>query len=143
MVPGFWLRRWTRFPRYYESHNPSMLLRMQRVPPDDDYQGWAERESRFLMETAHNIQADESFTMPTLASGEKDSMLIRGLYCPQPGSVVLTLAFIEPDGSRTRYPILSYQVEPESGPWLWGAWVLSLALTVAVTLGVSRLVGLL
>src|SRR3990172_6211921 len=90
MVPGFWLRRWTRFPRYYESHNPSMLLRMQRVPPDDDYQGWAERESRFLMETAHNIQADESFTMPTLTSGEKDSMLIRGLYCPQPGNVVLT-----------------------------------------------------
>ena len=148
MEPGFWLRRWTRFPRFYESHNPSIMLRLQRVRPEDAYQGWDERESYFLMELEKRNDVDMDVPLSNgefskLAIGEKNHILIKGLYCPHPGNVVLSLAFRKPDGSRDKFPVYSYRVEPESGPWLWGAWLGSIAVTAAVTVGVVKFIGLL
>src|SRR5439155_16596712 len=109
MEPGFWLRRWTRFPRFYESHNPSITLRLKRI--SDDFEGWAERDGYFIMETERrDIQHEEILPkreFAELALGQQDFIHIRGLYCPQPGNVVLSLAFGAP-GHRDKFPMYSY-----------------------------------
>ena len=144
MEPGFWLRRWTRFPRFYESHNPSIMIRLKRV--SDDYEGWDERDAYFIMETEREDIKHEQLLpkreLAELALGQEDYIHIRNLYCPQPGNVVLFLAF-GVLGERDKFPMYSYRVEQESGPWLWGAWILSLVITALVTLGVGRAVGVL
>ena len=53
------------------------MLRLQRVRPEDAYQGWDERESYFLMELEKRDDVDMDMPLPKgefskLAIGEKN-----------------------------------------------------------------------
>ena len=119
------------------------MIRVERV--SDDYDGWDGRDAYFIMEPERKDMEHETLLpkreFAELALGQKDHIQIKNLYCAQPGNVILFLAF-GVLGQRDKFPLYSYRVEPESGPWLWGAWILSLMITALVTVGVASVIGL-
>jgi len=118
-----------------------MRLELHRVS-GDDYQGWDKRDMYFVMEVNGKERARAKLEVPPLAPRGNDSILARGLYSPELGNVILSVAFADPDGSTPIYPMYSYRVEPESGPWLWFAWISTIALTVLVTVATGLLIDL-
>ena len=68
--PAWWLRRWTRFPLYFQATKPRFLLRVRRLEHGGDtqlkfYLAFADRSSRDFPVDVSELKVGESLAFKT------------------------------------------------------------------------------
>lgn len=121
--PAFWLRRLTRFPFYFESHNASFRIHVQRVEIQDPKDRWP--DDKIVVQT---VFEDETLTetereVPPLEVGETAELRIREVYVATPGQVIFrvpTQAAVAGGALRAEMwsNVYSYKVRTEESLWV-------------------------
>ena len=119
--PDFWLRRLSRFPFYFESHNASFRLDVERVAPEDAAKPWPDNKIAIEVVFQDDTMKPILFDVPELQVGGKARLVIREVYVASPGQTILriptskSIAGMGRDSWETLY---SYQVRTEEQLWL-------------------------
>ncbi len=141
--PAFWLRRWLRFPFYFESTNPSFRVDIRRVsqPPANENVA----AMRFVAAFSDGSESNLSIDAPDLAVGECARIGLVGIYSSHPGqtSIRLVTADAQPFSVRGQefHGLYSYQVRSEEQLWLAFATIISGAATGLAVFLLQRWLG--
>ena len=132
--PDYWLRRWTHFPFFFESYNPSFRVDIQRVTEEPDNTYWRKEKLAFMIEHADESGGEFDFgdfgTDRRLELGESRRVVLKQVYSPSPGQTYIRLP-IAPGKWGTLY---SYHVRTEEQLWLS---VLATCLAMITTIGAT------
>jgi hypothetical protein len=121
MEPNFWLRRWLRFPFYFESHNPSFRMRAKRISENPQV---GDIPLLLIYSFPDGSHEHELFKFPPTPIGAKLLFTTKEIMTPKPGQTKIQLmsAFTgQPLGEHTHLNWLnlySYRVRREEDLWL-------------------------
>ncbi len=119
--PDFWLRRWLRFPFYFESHNPSFRVDIRRLQAEPPNTYWPSNSLVFEVVFADKTVAGRQYAKPQLGVGKSTLLVLDTIYTAYPGQTIIRLPIGPGDflGGQGRWQTLfSYQVRTEEQLWL-------------------------
>src|SRR4030066_387463 len=74
--PNYWLRRVTRWPFYFESHNPSFRVHVERFSAPPDGESWHNDEITFEIIFADGSKFKRKYPVPELHIGRSTELII-------------------------------------------------------------------
>ena len=129
--PAFWLRRWTRFPFYFESHNPSFEVAISRTGAGE----WpTPLAATIQVAFADKTTTHSMFDRPELEIGESVTYLLPNIYTAHPGQTIIRLLLVDGIEDAQWETLYSYQVRTEEQLWLS---LLAGILAVITTIGAA------
>jgi hypothetical protein len=118
--PRFWLRRWSRFPFYFESTNPSFDVEISRVSDSTSGEYWPDGGMEFQVIFADGTVSTLRVGVPDLQVGNSSRITLGEVYTSHPGQTIIRLLVNEHVLRGTEWKTLySYQVRTEEQLWLW------------------------
>lgn len=129
--PGYWLRRWTRFPFFFESHNASFRIDITRVA--ESQEPWPSIPFEVEFADGRSIRA-VSLPLPALEINQHVRVDTEQIYIPFPGQTHLRIP-----SAGLQFRLYSYHVRREEALWIAVLSPLLLILIGAITLGGSVL----
>ena len=137
--PAYWLRRLSRFPFYFESHNASFRLNVERVALEDSADPWPDNMIEVEVVFQDETKTAIVFDVPELSVGEKARLLIDEIYVASPGQTHLRVPTKIPVGGgafgRAEWQtVYAYKVRTEES--LWVSVLSPILLISAIALGV-------
>ena len=119
--PHFWLRRWLRFPFYFQHTNPTFEIEVERVLPVTPQDDWPD-EGLVIQASG----ADDAITERHLRGlnpneikvGQTIKTLLPEIFSDMCGPVVLSL-LTDTSPLRIWKPLYAYEVRPEEQLWTW------------------------
>ena len=126
--PGFWLRRWTHFPLYFQATQPSFEIAVLKV---------AEGESpptrfTFHVTFANNTHTTDQLDVSSLNVGDRDTLTISNILLAPTGDASIRLHMGRMSGFHTLY---AFYVSPE-------ATLVFLLLNAVLAVAFTAVVGL-
>jgi hypothetical protein len=117
--PDFWLRRWTHFPFFFESHNPS--FRVDFVKIEDVKEDFAVNFEIFFADKT--MTSTDLYLIPSenIERGGKHRIVLRSIFTAIPGQTVIRMPLTAPRSTLDKqwYTLYAYKVRPEEHLWLW------------------------
>ena len=135
--PAFWLRRWTRFPFYFESHNPSFRITLKHIADEHIPDEWQSGRIAFRIQFADNTMIIQQFDFPDLTVGESKVFTSKEIFTSSPGQTKILLPIgVFHDGLEG---LFSYNVHREEAMWVPLATIIVAAASALLTIGGQRL----
>ncbi len=134
--PDFWLRRWSRFPFYFESHNPSFRIDVRRIG-DVGEDHFPNRSLIFRIVFSDGTETEPlSSPLPVLELDQSERIVLPEIFTAAPGQTRIVMA----QADALWHTLYSYLVMTEDRMWLPFVTLLGVVASSALTLLVQRIV---